>query len=71
MIMTKENEVVSKSPLVLPVVLKFILRYTEKVMAKEFSISFQLPVGFFSINLESCDPLDNIIDIGGLYDVSL
>ncbi|KAL0534421.1 hypothetical protein IC582_028712 [Cucumis melo] len=47
--MPKEGEVVCESTLILPIALKSILRYTEKVMEKDSNITIPLPTGIFGI----------------------
>ena len=64
----KEKDV-GESKSVLPVSLKSILRYAEKVMAKESSISYQLPVELFGFNRKSCVLREDIIDLCSMEQV--
>ncbi|KAL0534276.1 hypothetical protein IC582_028565 [Cucumis melo] len=48
-----EREVVCESTSTLPLALKLILRYTEKVIEKDSSITFSLPADIFGISRKS------------------
>ncbi|KAL0560456.1 hypothetical protein IC582_000861 [Cucumis melo] len=58
-----EKEVVCESTSTLPLALKSILRYAEKVMEKDSSITFSLPADLFSISRKSSVLREDIIDL--------
>uniref|UniRef100_A0A9I9E7M7 Ubiquitin-like protease family profile domain-containing protein n=1 Tax=Cucumis melo TaxID=3656 RepID=A0A9I9E7M7_CUCME len=61
--MPTEKEVVCESTSTLPLALKSILRYAEKVMEKDSSITFSLPVDIFGISRKSYVLRKDIIDL--------
>ncbi|KAL0558796.1 hypothetical protein IC582_003378 [Cucumis melo] len=77
--MTKEVEVTSE-PSNLPIQIKYILRYAERVMVDGSSFLFQLPLELFGIPQKSCVLREDVVDFcnmqkvktisGGLYYVS-
>ncbi|KAL0554411.1 hypothetical protein IC582_008332 [Cucumis melo] len=66
--MTKEVEVTSE-PSKLPIQLKYILRYTERVMVDGSSFSFQLPLELFGIPRKSYVLRENVIDFCNMQKV--
>ncbi|KAL0539743.1 hypothetical protein IC582_023959 [Cucumis melo] len=66
--MTKEVEVTSESSN-LPIQLKYILRYVERVMVDGSSFSFQLPLELFGISRESYVLREDVIDFCNMQKV--
>ncbi|KAL0554447.1 hypothetical protein IC582_008368 [Cucumis melo] len=66
--MTKEVEVTSE-PSNLPIQLKYILRYVEKVMVDGSSFSFQLPLELFGISRKSYVLREDVIDFCNIQKV--
>ncbi|KAL0556090.1 hypothetical protein IC582_004597 [Cucumis melo] len=67
--MPTEKEAVCESTSTLPLVLKSILRYAEKVMEKDSSITFSLPVDLFGISRKSSVLQEDIIDLCNMNEV--
>ncbi|KAL4016789.1 hypothetical protein IC575_024446 [Cucumis melo] len=67
--MPTEREVVCESTLTLPLALKLILRYAEKVMEKHSSITFPLPADIFGISRNNYVLREDIIDICNMNEV--
>ncbi|KAA0054362.1 putative serine/threonine-protein kinase nek2 [Cucumis melo var. makuwa] len=67
--MPTEKEVVSESTSTLPLALKSILRYAEKVMEKDSSITFSLPADIFDISRKSSVLQEDIIDLCNMNEV--
>ncbi|KAL0539909.1 hypothetical protein IC582_024130 [Cucumis melo] len=67
--MPMEREVVCESTLTLPLALKLILRYAEKVMEKDSSITFPLPADIFGISRNNSVLREDIIDICNMNEV--
>ncbi|KAL0537019.1 hypothetical protein IC582_025987 [Cucumis melo] len=61
--MPTKKEVVCESTSTLPLVLKSILRYAEKVMEKDSSITFSLPADLSGISRKSSILREDIIDL--------
>ncbi|KAL0546157.1 hypothetical protein IC582_016063 [Cucumis melo] len=66
--MTKEVEVTSE-PSNLPIQLKYILRYAERVMVDGSSFSFQLPLELFGISRKSYVLQEDVIDFCNMQKV--
>ncbi|KAL0561249.1 hypothetical protein IC582_001671 [Cucumis melo] len=66
--MTKEVEVTSE-PSNLPIQLKYILRYAERVMVDGSSFSFQLPLELFGISRKSYVLREDVIDFCNMQKV--
>ena len=66
--MTKEVEVTS-APSNLPIQLKYILRYAERVMVDGSSFSFQLPFELFGICRKSYVLREDVIDFSNMQKV--
>ncbi|KAL0537027.1 hypothetical protein IC582_025995 [Cucumis melo] len=64
-----EKEVVCESISTLPLVFKSILRYAEKVMEKDSSITFSLPGDLFGIYQKSYVLQEDIIDLCNMNEV--
>ncbi|TYK30775.1 transposase [Cucumis melo var. makuwa] len=69
--MPTEKEVVSESTSTLPLAMKSIPRYAEKVMEKDSSITFSLPVDLFGISRKSSVLREDIIDICNMNEVKM
>ena len=69
--MPKEKEVVCESTSVLPMGMKLILKYAEKIMEKDFSITIPLPVGIFGISRNSFMLREDIIDLCNMNKVKM
>ncbi|KAL0543831.1 hypothetical protein IC582_018936 [Cucumis melo] len=67
--MPTEKEVVCESTSTLPLALKSILRYAEKVMEKDSSITFSLPADLFGISRKSSVLREDIIDLCNMNEV--
>ncbi|TYK15238.1 uncharacterized protein E5676_scaffold892G00120 [Cucumis melo var. makuwa] len=67
--MPTEKEVVRESTSTLPLALKSILRYVEKVMEKDSNITFSLPADIFGISRKSSVLREDIIDLCYMNDV--
>ncbi|XP_031745418.1 uncharacterized protein LOC116405627 [Cucumis sativus] len=67
--MTKEKEVVCESTSVLPMGMKLILIYVEKIMEKDSSITIPLPVGIFGISRKTSVLREDIIDLCNMNEV--
>lgn len=65
----KKKEVVSESTINLPLTLKSVLRFSEKVMNKESGILFQLPVELFGLSRKRCVLQEDIIDFCSMQEV--
>ena len=61
--MPKKREVVCESMSILPIALKSILRYAEKIMEKDSNITISLPVGIFGITRKTSVLREDIIDL--------
>ncbi|KAL0536995.1 hypothetical protein IC582_025963 [Cucumis melo] len=57
-----EKEVVCESNIKMPLPLKTILRFAEKVMDKDSRIRYQLPFSLFGIDKKTCVLREDIID---------
>ncbi|KAA0066249.1 putative serine/threonine-protein kinase nek2 [Cucumis melo var. makuwa] len=64
-----EREVVCESTSTLPLALKSILRYAEKVMEKDSSIIFPLLADIFGINRKSFVLREDVIDLCNMNEV--
>ncbi|KAL0546325.1 hypothetical protein IC582_016232 [Cucumis melo] len=67
--MPTEKEIVCESTSTLPLALKSILRYAEKVMEKDSSITFSLPADLFGISRKSSVLREDIIDLCNMNEV--
>ncbi|KAA0067499.1 putative serine/threonine-protein kinase nek2 [Cucumis melo var. makuwa] len=67
--MPTEKEVVCELTSTLPLALKSILRYAEKVMEKDSSITFSLPADLFGISRKSFVLREDIIDLCNMNEV--
>ncbi|KAL0534784.1 hypothetical protein IC582_029077 [Cucumis melo] len=67
--MPTKNEVVCDSTSTLPLALKSILKYAEKVMEKDSSITFSLPADIFGISRKSSVLREDIIDLCNMNEV--
>ena len=67
--MTKEKEVVCESTSVLPMGMKLILIYVEKIMEKDSSITIPLHVGIFGISRKTSVLREDIIDLCNMNEV--
>ncbi|KAL0534395.1 hypothetical protein IC582_028686 [Cucumis melo] len=67
--MPTKKEVVCESTSTLSLALKSILRYTEKVMEKDSSITFPLPANIFGISRKSSVLREDIIDLCDMNEV--
>ncbi|KAL0551925.1 hypothetical protein IC582_011018 [Cucumis melo] len=67
--MPTEKEVVCESISTLPLALKSILRYAEKVMEKDSSITFSLPADLFGISRKTSVLQEDIIDLCNMNEV--
>ena len=67
--MPKEREVVCESTSILPIGMKLILRYAEKIMKKVSSITIPLPVGIFGISRKTSVLREDIIDLCNMNEV--
>ncbi|KAL0539735.1 hypothetical protein IC582_023951 [Cucumis melo] len=67
--MPTEKEVVCESTSTLSLALKSILRYAEKVMEKDSSITFSLPADLFGISRKSSVLREDIIDLCNMNEV--
>ncbi|XP_031742076.1 uncharacterized protein LOC116404043 [Cucumis sativus] len=67
--MPKEREVVCESTSVLPMGMKLILRYAEKIMEKDSSITIPLPVGIFGVSRKTSVLREDIIDLCNMNEV--
>ncbi|KAL0536616.1 hypothetical protein IC582_025573 [Cucumis melo] len=67
--MPTEKEVICESTSTLPLALKSILRYSEKVMEKDSSITFSLPTDIFGISQKSYVLREDIIDLCNMNEV--
>ncbi|KAL4011388.1 hypothetical protein IC575_028446 [Cucumis melo] len=67
--MPAEKEVVCESTSTLPLALKSILRYAEKVMEKDSSITFSLPADLFGISRKTFVLREDIIDLCNMNEV--
>ncbi|KAL0556318.1 hypothetical protein IC582_004831 [Cucumis melo] len=67
--MPTEKEVVCESTSTLPLALKSILRYAEKVMEKDSSITFSLPVDLFGVGQKTSMLREDIIDLCNMNEV--
>ncbi|TYK04486.1 putative serine/threonine-protein kinase nek2 [Cucumis melo var. makuwa] len=67
--MPTEKEVVCESISTFPLALKSILRYAEKVMEKDSSITFSLPADLFGISRKSSMLREDIIDLCNMNEV--
>ncbi|KAA0041615.1 putative serine/threonine-protein kinase nek2 [Cucumis melo var. makuwa] len=68
--MPTKKEVVCESTSTLPLALKLILRYVEKVMEKDSSITFSLPADLFGISQTSV-LREDIIDLCNMNEVKM
>ncbi|XP_031741169.1 uncharacterized protein LOC116403760 [Cucumis sativus] len=67
--MPKEREVVCESTSALPMGMKLILRYAEKIMEKDSSITIPLPVGIFGVSRKTSVLREDIIDLCNMNEV--
>ncbi|TYK28649.1 putative serine/threonine-protein kinase nek2 [Cucumis melo var. makuwa] len=67
--MPTEKEVVCESTSTLPLVLKSILRYAEKVMEKDSNITFSLPADLFGISRKTFVLREDIVDLCNMNEV--
>ncbi|XP_050938829.1 uncharacterized protein LOC127148677 [Cucumis melo] len=67
--MPTEKEVVCESTSTLPLALKSILRYAEKVMEKDSSITFSLPADLFGISRKTSVLREDIVDLCNMNEV--
>ncbi|TYK29669.1 putative polyprotein [Cucumis melo var. makuwa] len=67
--MPTEKEVVCESTSTLPLALKSILRYAEKLMEKNFSITISLPPDLFGISRKTYVLREDIVDLYNMNDV--
>ncbi|KAA0051087.1 transposase [Cucumis melo var. makuwa] len=69
--MPTEKEVVCESTSTLPLVLKSILRYAEKVMEKDSNITFSLLADLFGISRKTSVLREDIIDLCNMNEVKM
>ncbi|KAA0043670.1 uncharacterized protein E6C27_scaffold33243G00010 [Cucumis melo var. makuwa] len=69
--MHTKREVVCESTSTLPIALKSILKYAEKVMEKDSSITFSLATDIFGISRKSSMLREDIIDICNMNEVKM
>ncbi|KAL0540026.1 hypothetical protein IC582_024254 [Cucumis melo] len=69
--MPTEKEVVCESTSTLPLALKSILRYAEKVMEKDSSITFSLPADLFGISRKTSVLREDIVDLCSMNKVKM
>ncbi|KAL4026483.1 hypothetical protein IC575_014914 [Cucumis melo] len=67
--MPTEKEVVCESTSTLPLALKSIIRYAEKVMEKDSSITFSLPADLFGISRKTSVLREDIVDLCNMNEV--
>ena len=67
--MPKERDVVCESTSVLPMGMKLILRYAEKIMEKDSSITIPLPVRIFGVSRKTSVLREDIIDLCNMNEV--
>ncbi|TYK29821.1 uncharacterized protein E5676_scaffold208G00490 [Cucumis melo var. makuwa] len=67
--MPTEKEVVCESTSTLPLALKLILRYAEKVMEKDSNITFSLPADLFGISQKTSMLREDIVDLCNMNEV--
>ncbi|KAL0540028.1 hypothetical protein IC582_024256 [Cucumis melo] len=67
--MPTEKEVVCESTSTLPLALKSILRYVEKVMEKDSNIAFSLPADLFGISRKTSVLREDIVDLCNMNEV--
>ncbi|TYK29003.1 putative serine/threonine-protein kinase nek2 [Cucumis melo var. makuwa] len=67
--MPTEKEVVCESTSTLPLALKSILRYAEKVMEKDSSITFSLPADLFGVSRKTSVLREDIVDLCNMNEV--
>ena len=67
--MPTEKEVVSESTSTLPLALKSILRYAEKVMEKDSNITFSLPADLFGVSRKTSVLQEDIVDLCNMNEV--
>ncbi|KAA0032239.1 putative serine/threonine-protein kinase nek2 [Cucumis melo var. makuwa] len=67
--MPTEKEVVCESTSTLPLALKSILRYAEKVLEKDSSITFSLPADLFGISRKTSVLREDIVDLCNMNEV--
>ncbi|KAL4020790.1 hypothetical protein IC575_019577 [Cucumis melo] len=67
--MPMEREVVCESTSTLPIALKSIFKYAEKVMEKDSNITFPLPVDIFGISRKSSMLREDIINLCNMNEV--
>ncbi|KAL0551447.1 hypothetical protein IC582_010535 [Cucumis melo] len=67
--MPTEKEVVCESTSTLPLALKSILRYAEKVMEKDSSITFSLPADLFGVSQKTSVLREDIVDLCNMNEV--
>ncbi|KAL0554376.1 hypothetical protein IC582_008295 [Cucumis melo] len=67
--MSTEKEVVCESTSTLPLALKSILRYAEKVMEKDSSITFSLPADLFGVSRKTSVLREDIVDLCNMNEV--
>ncbi|KAA0060192.1 transposase [Cucumis melo var. makuwa] len=63
------TEVVCESTSTLPLALKSILRYAEKVMEKDSSITFSLPANLFGVSRKTSVLREDIVDLCNMNEV--
>ncbi|KAL4037762.1 hypothetical protein IC575_001362 [Cucumis melo] len=63
------TEVVCESTSTLPLALKSILRYAEKVMEKDSSITFSLPADLFGVSRKTSVLREDIVDLCNMNEV--
>ncbi|KAA0059822.1 putative serine/threonine-protein kinase nek2 [Cucumis melo var. makuwa] len=69
--MPTEKEVVCESTSTLPLALKSILRYAEKVMEKDSSITFSLPADLFGVSRKNSVLREDIVDLCNMNEVKM
>ncbi|KAL0560147.1 hypothetical protein IC582_000541 [Cucumis melo] len=67
--MPTEKEVVCESTSTLPLALKLILRYVEKVMEKDSSITFSLPADLFGVSRKTSVLREDIVNLCNMNEV--
>ncbi|KAL0533249.1 hypothetical protein IC582_030465 [Cucumis melo] len=67
--MPTKKEVVCESTSTLPLALKSILRYAEKVMEKDSSITFSLPADLFGVSRKTSVLREDIVDLCNMNEV--
>ncbi|KAL0556438.1 hypothetical protein IC582_004952 [Cucumis melo] len=67
--MPTEKEVVCEWTSTLPLALKSILRYAEKVMEKDSSITFSLPANLFGVSRKTSVLREDIVDLCNMNEV--